>query len=440
MSLTDTATPAPDASDLALRQADHGVDASGARSAESASPAGSVATRRKSCVIVVENLPVPLDRRVWQEARALRDAGWNVAVICPATDKFPERFEILEDIEIYRHSLPLEAKGKLGFVFEYAAAIFHEARLLAKIRAKRRIDVIQVCNPPDVLFMAAAPFRLLGAKLVYDQHDISPELFEAKFGKKGFVWRALRMAEAATVRLSHAIITANRTFADSLIERYGVPAERVTPVYSIPESQRLRRVEHKPALTHEKRLTIGYVGIINDQDGVDLLVRAAGHLAGRFDADAFQVVVVGDGPALADVKALADELGVADRVSFAGYQTGDELLAHLSSFDVGVIPDPPNDCNDKCSMNKVFEYSGLGVPTVSFPLTETMRLLGEAGSYAAGDRPEDLAEAIAPLLEDDALRARKSSEAKALAERAFVWEREAERYVAVFEALTGGSR
>lgn len=412
-----------------------GVSAPSTRAVDRAAEA---TPRRKSCVIVVENLPVPLDRRVWQEARALRDAGWKVAVICPTTDKFPERFEVLEDIEIHRHPLPLEAKGKLSYLAEYGAAILHEFRLLAKIRWRGKIDVIQVCNPPDVLFLAAAPFRLLGARLVYDQHDICPELFEAKFGRKGFVWKALRMAEAATVRLSHAVITANQTFRDSLIERYGVAADRVTPVYSIPESQRLRRVETKPQLTHDKELTIGYLGIINDQDGVDQLVRAAGFLAERFEEKKFQLVVVGDGPALDDVKALAGELGIAGRVTFTGYQTGDELLAHLSSFDIGVIPDPPNDCNDKCSMNKVFEYSGLGVPTVSFPLTETKRLLGGAGTYAAGAEPKDLADAIATLIEDEDLRRRKAEEAKALSDEAFVWDREAERYVGVFERLIEG--
>lgn len=388
-----------------------------------------------SAVIIVENLPVPLDRRVWQEARALRAAGWTVSVICPATDRFPARFEVLDGIEIYRHSLPMEAKGKAAFIAEYGWAILQELRLLTKIRRKRRIDVIQVCNPPDVLFLPTLPFRLLGAKLVYDQHDICPELFEAKFGKRGLIWRALRMAEAATVRLSHAIITANRTFRESLIDRYRLPEDRVTPVYSIPETERLRRVDAAPSTPHDRALTVGYVGIINDQDGVDLLVRAAAALAARTPAPDVQTVIVGDGPALPAVKALAVELGVSDRVSFAGYQTGDALLAHLSSFDVGVIPDPPNDCNDKCSMNKVFEYSALGTPTVSFRLTETMNLLGGAGTYASDDTPEALADAIAALIDDPSLRASKSAEAAALAEREFVWAREAERYVGVFDRL-----
>lgn len=391
--------------------------------------------RPKRAVIVVENLPVPLDRRVWQEARALRAAGWEVSVICPRTEKFPGTYERLEDIDIYRHSLPLEAKGKAAFLLEYGLAILHEFRLLTKIRLRKRIDVIQVCNPPDVLFLATLPFRLFGAKLIYDQHDICPELFEAKFGKRGFVYNALRFAEKMTVRMSHAVITANRTFRKSIIERYGKPEHLVTPVYSIPESKRLRRVSHQPPITHDKDVTIGYVGIINDQDGVDQLVRASAILAEHLPANAFQTVIVGDGPALADVKALAAELGVADRVTFAGYQTGEDLLAYLSSFDIGVIPDPPNDCNDKCSMNKVFEYSGLGVPTISFPLTETMTLLGSAGTYAEGASAEDLAVAIASLVQNPALRAQKSAEAQALSDAEFVWDREAERYVGVFESL-----
>lgn len=389
----------------------------------------------RSCVIVVENLPVPFDRRVWQEARALRAAGWKVTVICPLTDKYPLKRETIDDIEIYRHPLPFEARGAAGFLIEYAAALFHEARLLITVARNEGFDVIQVCNPPDLLFLVAAPFKLFGKKLVFDHHDVSPELFAAKFNKKGFLHTALLAVEKMTFKAADLVISANDTFRDIAIARGGKKPEDVVAVYSVPDRSRLRRVEPDAAVRQGARLLLGYVGIIGDQDGVDHLVRATHILKTRHGVPDIRTVIVGDGPALASVRELATSLGVADMVTFTGYLSGEALLAHLSAFDLGVIPDPVNEYNDKISMNKVFEYSALGIPIVSYDLTETRRLLGEAGNYAKTPDPEGLASTILEILSDPELRARKAALAKSLADAAFSWDREAAKYVSAFNRL-----
>jgi glycosyltransferase involved in cell wall biosynthesis len=388
-----------------------------------------------SCVIVVENLPVPLDRRVWQEALALRAAGWKVSVICPLNDQHPETYEVIDDIAIYRHPLPLEASGKLGFVVEYVAALFHEARLLLKVARERGFDVIQACNPPDLIFLVAAPFKLFGKRFVFDHHDVAPELFEAKYGKRGFFHTALLMAERLTFQTADLVISANDTYRDIAMTRGGKAPDDVVTVYSVPDRLKMMRVEPSVALRAGARIVLGYVGIIGMQDGVDHMVRCVHHLISDHGLNDFRAVIVGDGPALASVRALADELGVSDRIQFTGYLRGKALMEAISTFDIGIIPDPINPYNDKISMNKVFEYSSLGVPSVTYALTETCRLLEDAGTYADDGTPAGLARACLPLMQGDELRKAKAEAAQALADRRFSWDREAAKYVGAFDRL-----
>ncbi len=388
--------------------------------------------RARSCVIVVENLPVPFDRRVWQEATALVRAGWRVSVICPSNAKFPEPFEVIDDIAIYRHPLPPEGRGAAAYLREYSAALFHEARLLVKVYRERGFSIIQGCNPPDLIFLAAAPFKLLGKRFIYDQHDVSPELFVVKYGNKGFLYQALLVFERCSYAMADFVITANATFKDLAVSRGRKAPERVAVVYGVPDRMRIHRVDPEPSLRGDRRFVVGYIGIINEQDGVDHFVQAVAEIVRKGYSD-FRAVVVGDGPALPAVKGLATSLGVDEHILFTGYLSGQSLLAHISAFDIGVIPDPYNEANDLMSMNKVFEYCALGIPTACYPLKETKRLLGDAGAYAPTLDPAGLAEACLRLMQDDSLRERCSAEAAKLSAETFVWENEAKKYVDAYE-------
>ncbi len=387
----------------------------------------------RSCVIVVENLPVPFDRRVWQEAQALNRAGWTVSVICPSNPDFPKPFEIIDDIAIYRHPLPPEGRGAVAYFREYSTALFHEFRLLFKVHRERGFSIIQACNPPDLVFLAALPFKLMGKRFIYDQHDVSPELFIVKFGKKGLLYRALMVFERLSYVTADQVITANATFKDIAISRGGKAPSKVEVVYGVPDRKRIHRVEPEPGLHGGRKFVLGYVGIINEQDGVDHLVRAVAHLVKDIRFRDFRAVVVGSGPALEPVRALACSLEVEDFLLFTGYLKGETLLAHLSAFDIGVIPDPLNEANDLMSMNKVFEYCALGIPTACYPLKETQRLLGDAGVYAPSPDPAGLAKACLKLMKDESLRARSAAAAAKLSADCFVWENEARKYVATYE-------
>ena len=364
------------------------------------------AQRQPSCLIIVENLAVPFDRRVWQEAQALAEAGWQVSVICPKSALHPQAEETIDGIAIYRHPIPLEARGVLGFFLEYASALYHETRLAFRVWRRHGIDVIHACNPPDLIFLVALPYKLLGAKFVFDQHDICPELYIAKFNRRGIGHAITRACEWLSYRCADLVITADESFKKLCAPRNGKNPDDVVAVHSYPDFAKFAAGAAHPNAHPDPRLTIGYVGIIGSQDGVHTLVRAIDVLRNRRGSGGFRCRIVGDGPSCAAVRALAEKANLQDCVEFTGYLAGKELLASLSTFDIGVIPDPKDCYTDHITMNKAFEYMFLGKPVVGFRLRETERIVGDCGVFADEETPEALADAIAGLLDDAALRTR----------------------------------
>lgn len=390
--------------------------------------------RPPSVLIIVENLTVPLDRRVWQEATALRDAGYTVSVICPTGGSYTRSYEVLEGVHIFRHPLPFEADGALGYAVEYGSALFWEFVLSVRAYFKVGFDAVQACNPPDVLFVVAAFWKyLFGKPFIFDHHDIGPELYEAKFGKRGLMHRLLLAAERLTFRAADVVITTNETFRGIAVNRGGLDKDRVFVVRSVPELSRFRRVEPELALKRGRRHLLGYVGIMGAQDGVDLLIEAMAdvvHVKGRRD---IQCVIVGSGTELPALERLAAVRGLQDYVTFTGFRSGDALLAAMSAFDIGVIPDPKNGYNDKISMNKVFEYMSLGIPFVGFDLMEGRKTAGDAAIYAAGNSPENLAIELMRLCDDEPLRSRTAAAGLARAKALLRWDDERARLLAAYE-------
>ena len=254
-----------------------------------------------------------------------------------------------------------------------------------------------------------------------------------KYGNKGFLYRALLFFERRSYAMADFVVTANATFKDLAVSRGRKDPSQVEVVYGVPDRRRIRRVDPEPSLKGERRFVIGYIGIINEQDGVDHFIKAVDELVHVKGFRDFRAVVVGDGPALAQVRELAGSLSLSDFIVFTGYLSGEALLSHISAFDIGVIPDPYNEANDVMSMNKVFEYCALGIPTACYALKETKRLLGGAGVYAPTLDPAGLAKACLSLMQDEPLRARCSAEAARLSAEAFVWDHEARKYVDAFE-------
>jgi glycosyltransferase involved in cell wall biosynthesis len=355
-------------------------------------------TRQRRVLIIVENLPVPFDKRVWNEATALARSGYSVSVICPIGKGHDRRREVLEGVAVYRHSLPLEADGAVGYALEYGTALFWELLLSVRIALTRGFDVLHACNPPDTIFLIGALFKLFGKKFVFDHHDINPELYEAKFGRKGLAYRLILALERWTFRTADISIATNESYRAVALTRGGMADDRVFVVRSGPDVARVRPVPAVSALKKGRRYLIGYVGVIGKQEGLNYLLDAMRHIVqvrGRKD---IQCAVIGSGTELAGVRAYCASLGLNGYVDFTGRIPDSDLLAYLSTADVCVNPDVANEMNDKSTMNKIMEYMALGKPVVQFDLTEGRRSAMDASLYARRNDAVDLAEKVLELL------------------------------------------
>ena len=386
----------------------------------------------RKVLIIVENLPVPFDRRVWQEARALRDAGVQVSVICPVGKGFEAREEVLEGIRIFRHTLPLEAKGPFSFLLEYGAALFHETRLAWKIFFRHGFDTIHACNPPDLIFLVALPFKLLGRRFIFDHHDINPELYEAKFGRRDLFWRLMRLLEWLTFKTADVVISTNESYRAIAVERGGKNPADVFVVRSGPDLARVRSVPPEAGLKNGRKYLVGYVGVMGEQEGIDLLLNAVRHLVKNRGRQDIQFVLVGGGPQLENLKTLARQLDLEAFVTFTGRVPDNLLFQVLSTADVCVNPDRASAMNDKSTMNKIMEYMAFGKPIVQFDLTEGRFSARDASLYARADDVVDFAEKIEELLADEALRARMGEYGRRRVETELAWEHEVPKLIRAY--------
>ncbi len=401
-----------------------------------AAPAGSrVAGKRRRVLILVENLPSPFDRRVWQEATTLRRAGYAVSIVCPTGPGCDKRHEVLEGIHIHRYPLPLEASGAAGYAVEYGSALTRAGWLALKLFFTRGFDVVHACNPPDLFFLIGGFFKLFGKKFVFDHHDLCPELYEAKFGRRDFFWRLLLRLERLSFRTADISIATNESYRRIAIDRGGMPHERVFVVRSGPSLERMKIVPPQPALRRGRAHLVGYVGVMGRQEGVEYLLQAAQRIVKTYGRSDVHFGLVGGGTSLEEMKALAKTLGVADYVTFTGRVPDAELLAMLNTADVCVNPDIANAMNDKSTMNKIMEYMALGKPIVQFDLTEGRWSARGASLYARPNDAADLADKILHLLGDAELRARMGAAGRARVLNELAWDFEAPKLLAAYAAL-----
>ena len=395
-----------------------------------------VLAKSPSLLMIVENLTVPIDRRVWQEATTLRDAGYTISIICPKGAQYTKSYELLDGIHVFRHPLPFEADGALGYALEYSWALIWEFILSVRVYFKVGFDCVQACNPPDLIFIIGAFWKyLFGKPFLFDHHDINPELYEAKFGRRGAFHHLLLKLERWTFVTADASIATNETFKSIATTRGGMDADRVFVVRSIPDLSRFKRIEPNHDLRNGRRNVVGYVGIMGAQDGVDLLIEAMAHLVNAQGRTDTQCVIVGSGTELDRLKKMVVTHGLTDYVTFTGFLSCQPLLRAFSTFDIGAIPDPKNGYNDKISMNKVFEYMSLGIPFVQFDLDEGMKVAGEAALVARHNSPVEFAGQMARLLNDMKLRGALADIGRARAKALLRWETERAQLLAAYDCV-----
>jgi glycosyltransferase involved in cell wall biosynthesis len=387
-------------------------------------------------LMLVENLPVPLDPRVWAEATTLFAAGFQVSIICPKGLMYRESHICVEGIHIYRYRLPTHTDGYKGYFAEYCVALLMTFCLSLKVLYLHGFDVIHAANPPDLFFIIGVFYRFFGKKFVFDQHDLTPEMFQAKFKESSIsLHRLLLFLEYCSFRTAYLVITSNMSQRRFAIERGHCPSHRIFVVRNGPDLQRMHLVPAEPELKGGRRYLLAYVGVVGRQDGVEYTLYALHHLIHERARQDVSLVLMGDGDCLPMLHTLAHDLQLDSYIHFVGWVDPKDVTRYLSMADVGLIPDPQNGVNEFCTMIKTMEYMALGKPIVAFDLAETRFSAQDAALYATPNLVEDFADKIETLLDDEALRLRMGALGRKLVEEELCWGHTKKNLLLAYEKL-----
>jgi glycosyltransferase involved in cell wall biosynthesis len=388
-------------------------------------------------LIIVQNLPVPFDRRVWLECQALVKAGYGVSVICPKGKDDP-KYQELDGVRIYKYRPAPATTSKLAFFYEFTHSFLALLWLTLKVWRRDGVDALQACNPPDTVWPFGRLLKLFGATFVFDQHDLCPELYRSRF-PNGSRWlhRGLLFLERQTYRAADHVVSTNDSYRAIAIARGAKLPDDVTVVRTGPDPDFLCQVDELPALRRGYKHLVAYIGVMGPQDGVDYAVRAAAHLKHALRRDDITFTLIGSGDSIAELRQLAADLEVTDLVHFTGRAPDQVVREVMSTAILGLSPDPKNPLNDVSTMNKTMEYMSFGLPVVAFDLTETRVSAGDAAVYVEPNDVARYAEAIAELVDDPLRRAEMGRLGRERALDVLAWEHQAPCYVSVYERLLG---
>jgi glycosyltransferase involved in cell wall biosynthesis len=390
---------------------------------------------KKKVLIVVENQPAPLDTRVMKEAYSLHKAGYEVTVLSPDGKGTKVGHEIIDGVRIYRHPMPDEGNSAIGYLWEYSCALFWEFWYVWWIYLRHGFHVIQGCNPPDDIFLIALPFKLFGVQYIFDHHDAIPELYLSKYQTQGMLYKAQVLLEKLTYRFSDVVMATNATYKDLALGRGGIAPQDVFIVRNGPDLDTFKAVPPNPALKYGKAYLVGYVGVMSDQEGLDILLEVALHLKkmGRTD---IHFTCVGGGPALTSLRQMVQAKNLGDMVNFTGRVSDNDLLEILSTADVCVNPDRPCEMNDISTMIKIMEYMALAKPIVQFDLREGRFSAQDAAVYAdTGNQVADFAAKIAWLLDSPDERRIMGEFGRRRVEKELAWEYSVHHLLAAYERV-----
>ena len=392
-------------------------------------------------LIIVQNLPVPFDRRVWLECKALVSAGHQVTVVCPKAEGDPP-FAVLDTVQLYKYRPFAPGGSKIGFVGEYVYSFLKTAWLTLKARRSGRFAVIQACNPPDVFWPIGLFFRAIDrTAFVFDHHDLCPELYKSRFpAGPQLPHKALLSLERRTLRAARHVIATNESYRAVAIARGGKSPAEVTVVRSGPDPERLMRGEAKQELRRGRRYLAAYIGVMGPQDGVDIVVRAAAVIVHELHRHDIAFTLIGSGDCFDDLVALRDQLDLAGHVEFTGRAPDDVVASIMSTADIGLSPDPKNPLNDVSTMNKTMEYMAYELPVVAFDLRETRISAGEAAVYVTPNDINEYAAAIVKLISDEPRRIRLGKIGRLRVEQELAWAHQERAYLGVYTELLSNNR
>ena len=388
-------------------------------------------------LIIVQNLPVRIDRRVWQEAQALVRAGYTVSVICPR-GVGDRRFQQVDGVNIWTYRGAPPTRGVLSYIFEFAYCWIRTFILSLFVARRPGFDVIQACNPPDTYWALALFYKPFRKKFVFDHHDLCPEVFRSRFRRdSGLLLRLLLLLERGNHRFADHVLVTNESYRRIALTRGRRDPADVTVVRSGPDPDRMRPGTPRPELRRGRPHLACYLGVMGPQDGVDGLVDAIDyfvHSMGRTDC---HFVLMGFGDCLADLRAQASRLGLDEFVEFTGRADDQMIRDYLSTADVGLSPDPRSPLNEVSTMNKTLEYMAYQLPVVAYDLHETRVSAGDAAVYAASDDIKDFAHALAELLDSPERRRELGRIGRERIDNELSWRHSARAYVEAYDRLLG---
>ncbi len=396
-------------------------------------------TKKKSkrILILVENLPVPQDQRVWREAIALNKAGYQVSIISRKGVNYDKcSYEKLENISIYRFRVHEAGTNLLSFFIEYTQALIMMLFLSVKVFFKEGFDIIQICNPPDFLFLIALPYKLLGKKIIFDHHDPFPEMFITKKKKKRghLIYKILIFLEKITFKVSDVVMATNMSHRDLAINRGGILEENVFIVRNGPDYNQIKAIKNKHRRIKKKPITLGYIGVIGETDGVDYFLRTIKILNMDSNRTDIRVIIVGGGTDLKKMKKYAEELGIEKIVLFTDRLPYPEAMGILISTDICICPDPKTPYSDLCTLCKTMDYMALAKPIVTFDLKENQYTAGDAAYYAQNNSESDFAEKMNKLINNKILREQLGKNGKErLENKNFYWDDSINNLLAAYE-------
>ena len=393
--------------------------------------------RTAKILMLIENCPAASDNRVWAEAIALRDYGFQVSIIGPkGTKEYRESYICIEGIHVYQYRVPTSANKYITYIAEYGLAMLLTFLLSFRVLFRHGFDVIHAANPPDTFFMIGLFYRLLGKKFVFDQHDLSPEVFQVKFnGRMSSLHKLLLFLEWCSYRAAHLIITPNLAVKRFAIERGRFDDSRVFVVRNVPALERIKLVTPEPELKKGRRFLLAYVGAMEVQDGVENILYALHDLIYKRDRQDVSLVMMGDGGHAPTLRALAQELALDEFVNFTGWLEAKDIVRYLTVADVGLTPEPANGLNEYCTMVKTMEYMALEKPVVAFDLAETRLSAQDAALYAIPNLVEDFASKIAILLDDEQLRVKMGTIGRKRIEEDLNWDHDKRNFLLAYKML-----
>jgi glycosyltransferase involved in cell wall biosynthesis len=388
-------------------------------------------------LMLIENCSVPADNRVWAEATALRDHGFEVSIISPkGSISYQESYIYLDGIHVYRYRLPSTTNTYIAYLLEYSIALFMSFWLSLKVLFRHGFDVIHAANPPDLFFILGWFYRLFGKKFIFDQHDLAPEMFQVKFkGRMKPLYKLLLWLEWCSCQIAHTVIVTNLSQKQFAIERSHCDADKVVVVRNGPDLKRIKLVTPEPELKRGRRYLLAYVGAMEVQDGVGYALHALHDLVYKRARQDVTLVLIGDGGHAPALHMIAHDLQLDEYVHFTGWLDAEDIVRYLSVADIGISPDPQNGFNEYCTMVKTMEYMAVGLPVVAFDLAETHFSAQDAALYAIPNRVDDFADKIEILLANEEIRLRFGAQGRKCVEEALNWEHDKKNLLLAYNML-----